>query len=307
MSEPGPSDKGRKKGWPRGKKRALKLKDVNAPKLPMSGYMLFLNDHREQVRAANPGATFSDMTRLLANAWQAAPQDEKQHYMEAAQQQKERYTRELEKYQQSDAYRAFSEQVKASGGVVSSGGGHSSKAARHDKENEKEVRSARPPSTSNTSANATAAAAAATTAQIAAETDSSVLEIPIFTEAFLTHNREREAELRQLRRANTEHEEQNATLQKHIDNMREAVERLEAETELQRGQNQALQQHLQQLRALLAERFAAVPLPDCPEPLTVDSVDAYLAKLHALIVDNPQEHQALVATVRDIVHRLETQ
>ncbi|XP_037090388.1 high mobility group protein 20A-like [Pollicipes pollicipes] len=292
MSEPGPSDKqGRKKGWPRGKKRTLKIKDVNAPKLPMSGYMLFLNDHREQVRAANPGATFSDMTRLLANAWQAAPQEEKQQYMEAAQQQKERYSRELIKYQQTDAYRAFSEQVKAKGGSVvvsgsGGGGGGSSRAARHDKENEKEARAPPPP---------------------APDQDTAVLEIPIFTETFLTHNREREAELRQLRRANTEFEEQNATLQKHIDNMKEAVERLESETEQQRGQNSALQQHLDQLRALLSERFAAVPLPGCPEPLTPDTVDVYLAKLHALILERPQENQALVATVRDIVHRLEHQ
>ena len=301
MSEPGPSDKqGRKKGWPRGKKRTLKIKDVNAPKLPMSGYMLFLNDHREQVRAANPGATFSDMTRLLANAWQAAPQEEKQQYMEAAQQQKERYSRELIKYQQTDAYRAFSQQLKAKGGAVSAGGS-SSRSARHDKENEKEVRAppAPPPPVP--------AAALPPPPPPLPVDDTTPLEIPIFTESFLAHNREREAELRQLRRANTEFEEQNATLQKHIDNMREAVERLESETEQQRGQNAALQLHLDQLRALLAERFAAVPLPGCAEPLTPDTVDAYLAKLHGLLLERPQEHQALLATVRDIVHRLEHQ
>ena len=261
----------------------------------MSGYMLFLNDHREQVRAANPGATFSDMTRLLANAWQAAPQDEKQQYMEAAQQQKERYSRELIKYQQTDAYRAFSQQMKAKGGAVSGGGGagSSSRSTRQDKENEKEARVAPPqppPPPPPPPVD-----------------DTTPLEIPIFTESFLTHNREREAELRQLRRANTEFEEQNATLQKHIDNMREAVERLESETEQQRGQNAALQLHLEQLRALLAERFAGVPLPGCAEPLTPDTVDAYLAKLHSLLLDRPQEHQSLLATVRDIVHRLEHQ
>ncbi|XP_043212366.1 high mobility group protein 20A-like [Amphibalanus amphitrite] len=304
MSEAGPSDKqGRKKGWPRGKKRTLKIKDVNAPKLPMSGYMLFLNDHREQVRAANPGATFSDMTRLLANAWQAAPQEEKQQYMEAAQQQKERYSRELIKYQQTDAYRAFSQQLKAKGGTVS-GGSSSSRSARHDKENEKETRAPAPAPSAPAPASAPAPPPPPPPLPL---DDSTPLEIPIFTETFLAHNREREAELRQLRRANTEYEEQNATLQKHIDNMREAVERLESETEQQRGQNAALQLHLEQLRALLAERFASVPLPGCSEPLTPETVDTYLAKLHALLLERPQEHQALLSTVRDIVHRLEHQ
>ena len=137
--------------------------------------------------------------------------------------------------------------------------------------------------------------------------DNTPLEIPIFTETFLAHNREREAELRQLRRANTEYEEQNATLQKHIDNMREAVERLESETEQQRGQNAALQLHLEQLRALLAERFAGVQLPGYTDALTPETVDAYLANLHSLLLERPQEHQGLLTTVRDIVHRLESQ
>ena len=48
----------------------------------------------------------------------------------------------------------------------------------------------------------------------------SSLEIPIFTEEFLSHNKVREGELRQLRKSNTDYEEQNAILQKQIENMR---------------------------------------------------------------------------------------
>lgn len=40
-------------------------------------------------------------------------------------------------------------------------------------------------------------------------------DIPIFTEEFLDHNKTRDAELRQLRKINTDYEQQNAILSKH--------------------------------------------------------------------------------------------
>lgn len=54
-------------------------------------------------------------------------------------------------------------------------------------------------------------------------------DIPIFTEEFLDHNKTRDAELRQLRKVNTDYEQQNAILQKHIENMKGAITKLESE------------------------------------------------------------------------------
>ena len=71
----------------------------------------------------------------------------------------------------------------------------------------------------------------------------------------------RENELRQLRKSTTEYEEQNAILQKHIDNMKAAMQKLESEAVQQRNTNMAIQQHLQQLRQQLTSNFAGVPLP----------------------------------------------
>ena len=56
---------------------------------------------------------------------------------------------------------------------------------------------------------------------------SGAFDIPIFTEEFLDHNKARETELRQLRKQNTEYEEQNAILSKHIENMKSAIDKLE--------------------------------------------------------------------------------
>lgn len=71
----------------------------------------------------------------------------------------------------------------------------------------------------------------------------------------------REAELRQLRKTNMEYEERNAALQKHVESMRSAVERLEGDVLQERTRNGLLQQHLDQLRSALTHSFSNVPLP----------------------------------------------
>ncbi|KAL1423028.1 hypothetical protein MTO96_021420 [Rhipicephalus appendiculatus] len=131
--------------------------------------------------------------------------------------------------------------------------------------------------------------------------------IPIFTEEFLDYNKGCEAELRQLRKSNTEYEEQNAILGKHIDTMKAAIEKLEVETVQQKNNNLALQQHLATLRTKLAASFSNLPLPGTNETATLENIDSYMAVLHSIILDRPQEHEALIASVREIANRLEYQ
>ena len=71
----------------------------------------------------------------------------------------------------------------------------------------------------------------------------------------------REAELRKLRKQNTEYEEQNAILSKHIENMKQAIKELEVEAVQQRSNNMALQHHLEALRQTLTNNFITIPLP----------------------------------------------
>lgn len=80
--------------------------------------------------------------------------------------------------------------------------------------------------------------------------------------------------MRQLRKTNMEYEERNAALQKHVESMRGAVERLEGDVMQERGRNGLLHQHLETLRQALTSSFASVPLPgenqygfvQCPPP-----------------------------------------
>lgn len=71
----------------------------------------------------------------------------------------------------------------------------------------------------------------------------------------------REAELRRLRKANIEFEEQNAVLQRHIKDMYNAKERLEAELGQDEKRTQALQQHLLAIKHTLVNSLSSVPLP----------------------------------------------
>lgn len=82
------------------------------------------------------------------------------------------------------------------------------------------------------------------------------------------HATAREAEMRQLRKTNMEYEERNAALQKHVESMRGAVERLEGDVMQERGRNSLLQQHLETLRQALTSSFSSVPLP-CENKLLV--------------------------------------
>uniref|UniRef100_A0AAQ4Q4F5 High mobility group protein 20A n=1 Tax=Gasterosteus aculeatus aculeatus TaxID=481459 RepID=A0AAQ4Q4F5_GASAC len=262
-------EKPRRGNWTKGRKRKKPMKDSNAPKAPLTGYVRFMNDRREQLRAERPDVPFPEITRMLGNEWSKLPPEDKQRYLDEAERDKERYMRELEKYQKTEAYKHFTRKVQ-----------EKQKGKRHrggelwlDKDAEGK--------------------------------DRTVFDIPIFTEEFLNHSKAREAEMRQLRKTNMEYEERNAALQKHVESMRGAVERLEGDVMQERGRNGLLQQHLETLRQALASSFAAVPLPASGETPTLDSIDSYMKKLHSIIVGSPQENEHLINTVRDVVNRLD--
>jgi hypothetical protein len=69
-----------------------------------------LNDQREAVRAANPNLSFSEITKILANEWTNLLVDKKQQYLDAAEQDRVRYTREYNAYKQTEVYKLFMQQ-----------------------------------------------------------------------------------------------------------------------------------------------------------------------------------------------------
>ncbi|TNN67448.1 High mobility group protein 20A [Liparis tanakae] len=147
-------EKPRRGSWTKGRKRKKPMKDCNAPKAPLTGYVRFMNDRREQLRAERPDVPFPEITRMLGNEWSKLPPEDKQQsqqrrpkrlelkygsalktrrtsntlkpaicrfaprffrvlrFLEEAERDKERYMRELEKYQKTEAYKHFTRKVQ---------------------------------------------------------------------------------------------------------------------------------------------------------------------------------------------------
>ncbi|XP_066597930.1 high mobility group protein 20A [Prorops nasuta] len=255
------------------KKRKKIPRDATAPKQPLTGYFRFLNDRREKVRTENPNLSFAEITKLLAAEWSSLPSDQKQQYLDAAEQDKERYNREFSDYKQTEAYRIFSEK-------------------QIEKQNEAKKEK-----------NGTEATLDQNESQQEKDNDFTGFDIPIFTEEFLDHNKACETELRQLRKATSDYEAQNAVLQRHVDSLYAAVNRLESETNQQRTTNQALQRHLESLRSQLTSCFASIPLPGTHEGATLQNIDSYIERLESLL--NSNSEIGLRTTVRNAISRLE--
>ncbi|XP_033098095.1 high mobility group protein 20A-like isoform X2 [Anneissia japonica] len=266
-----------KGGWSKGKKRKKQMRDVNAPKAPLTGYVRFMNERREQVRQENPQVAFADIIKLLGAEWSKMSAVEKQKYLDEADRDKERYMKELEQYQQTEAYKLFTkkQQERKKKEMLDEVDGHLNGLEYNDDGK--------------------------------MDSELSTFDVPIFTEEFLNYNKTRENELRQLRKSITEYEEQNAILQKHIDNMRTAIEKLEAETVQQRNNQMVLRQHLENWRTVLTSHFSTIPLPGTNEVPTIHTIDLYMTKLHQRILDSPQENEGLISSIREIVARLDLQ
>lgn len=66
----------KKRGWPKGKKRKKVL--PNGPKAPVTGYVRFLNERREHMRARYPDLPFPEITKRLGAEWTRLSQNDKQ-------------------------------------------------------------------------------------------------------------------------------------------------------------------------------------------------------------------------------------
>ncbi|MEE6521031.1 hypothetical protein FKM82_019022, partial [Ascaphus truei] len=265
--------RGRRGGWTKGRKRKKPPRDSNAPKTPLTGYVRFMNERREQLRVDRPEIPFPEITRMLGGEWSKLPAQEKRHYLDEAERDKERYTEELTAVTKTRPT-AISTQGEAHGGGVRWGEHRGpTRLYSHKKDTVLKERS--------------------------------VFDIPIFTEEFLNHSKAREAELRQLRKFNMEYEERNAALQKHVESMRSAVKRLEAELDQEQGRNALLQQHLQTVRQALTHCFRPFPLPGTTETPSPETIDSYMSHLQSTVLTHPQESEALITGVREVLSQLE--
>lgn len=276
------------RGWPKGKKRYPK--SPGAPKQPLSGYVHFLNDRREDVRKESPDMSFAEISKKLASEWSHLGQEEKQKYAERADLDKERYSQEFLEYQQTDDYKEFVAQQEAAKTANGDPGKamplSPSKKSKKSKKKDSE------------------------TMVLASNEDSrsscSSMDIPIFQEQFLELNKAREADLRSLKNSVREFEEQNSVLQRHVDNMRSAVTKLERDVALTKENNGALEHQFDVLKKSVIKHFSRIHVPNIGT-VNNDNVEEYVMRLLDQARENPQLKEAAKAAVSNIdLHSLAT-
>ncbi|CAJ0573569.1 unnamed protein product, partial [Mesorhabditis spiculigera] len=242
----------------KGKKRSstgrswVKLEDEHAPRRPRSAYVLFLSTNRSKYGSAKEGpVNQSNINVALASEWQKLVEADRQVYIDRANEERAQYDREMSTYKDTPEYHEFSlkkavimkqRKLYRQGGLPMEQLQKSEEAImRMGIPELEQLQSALKVSGRNVKNSNTATLDMSTTPM--------VNEIPIFSEAFLNYNRNREAELRAIRRTNRVAEDENRELQ-------EAIARLRPHSEIAE-QAAAVKQHFDNMVSAAGAALAA--------------------------------------------------
>ena len=81
------------------KKAAKKEKDPNAPKRPLSGYMIFTGDKRKEIMAAHPEFKASDVAKECGRLWSDMNDSQKKVFNDRGAKEKEKYVKAKAAYE----------------------------------------------------------------------------------------------------------------------------------------------------------------------------------------------------------------
>ena len=89
------------------KKKKTKMKDLNAPKRPLSSYILFSSAMRASVKAASPELTNTQIVAKLGSMWRADHNGCKALFARTAAEKKQAYEVELKDYKTTENYATY--------------------------------------------------------------------------------------------------------------------------------------------------------------------------------------------------------
>lgn len=75
---------------------------VPPPKKSSSAYIFFSKDERIDIKAKNPNMSFGDITKLVGEKWKKLSDKNKKKFVKMAEDDKERYNKEIEKYKKDN-------------------------------------------------------------------------------------------------------------------------------------------------------------------------------------------------------------
>lgn len=128
--------------------------------------------------------------------------------------------------------------------------------------------------------------------------------IPIFTEQFLEHNRQMETELKKLRKLNTDTQLQNSVLEKHVENVRNGITRVDTEIDELKNDNEKLTVYLDALRTRLATQLRNLSIPSEPNGANINNIDKYMNDLYEMVKNN-SHGPASLNKARDLLRKVD--
>ncbi|XP_055380442.1 high mobility group protein 20A [Condylostylus longicornis] len=277
------------------KKRRL---EEGAPRPPLTGYVRYMNERREKLKPDYPDKSHIEMTKIIADEWSRLNEQEKLPYLKVAEAERAVYNNAMiEFYKQKRLNGQENKNPIGSNGntkIISNGGSKYSQMNGNSSD------------VSNNNSNSTKSSVKLSS--VDNKNNENRLQsyypdgcIPIFTDEFLDHNKTIDLELRALRKSNIDYEQQNSVLEKHIENMKTGVEKIENENKELAEKNRLMQKYLDKLRAKLAQAFSGLPLPGEPNGATLDNIDKYMTDLQGMVSSNSHG----VNKARDIVRKLD--
>ena len=84
------------------KKKQKKAKDPNAPKRPLTAYMMMVQDIRDSLKKDHPEWSVTDISKEAGRLWREMKSDEKDKYQKKAQKARDDYTVKFEQYKKDN-------------------------------------------------------------------------------------------------------------------------------------------------------------------------------------------------------------
>ncbi|XP_017072968.1 high mobility group protein 20A [Drosophila eugracilis] len=294
---------------------------AGAPKMPLNGYVRFMNDRREELRRDQPQRTALEHTRIIGEEWHQLPEERKAPYMEAAAKDKAIYQEQLELFLKENPEIVARELAKAKKatkldsspkektpkGESSLGKAKKTKAKQVKGQSEdpddvplaKVKRAQTPPPAITPAPNQPPPSSV-----VPAPRPLQPGEIPIYTNEFIEHNRSTENELRTLRKAKTDLEQQNAVLEQHVDNTKAGYAKVMGEVTELMEENRRLETYVRGLRQKLVAALGEISLPPLePNGPNVGNIDKYIRHLAGLV---SQPNNVTLLKAREALRKVDT-
>lgn len=284
--------KKKKKGQQNNIRRKKKLREFGAPKFPLTGYVRYINERREDIRLKNLEMSAVEITKLVAEQWNKMPEEEKKPFLEAAEIDKERYIREVAEFHKNNANKEKITpeplEEKSTPPPPSTSKSIPLEKKISDNENPKVVLEKLKIVEKSPIVNG----------KEFKEQKLVDFDIPIFTDEFLDHNKTFDTELRNLRKNFTDYEQQNSVLEKHVENMSNGIDKLDVEMNGLDENNKILQAYLNKLRSKLSGSLTGIG----GEAASLENIDEYVRDLRNMATSNSALNKA-----KDVIRKIDLQ